>query len=127
MRRAGYNYAEVLISNVFITGTLTVLSAPITLLAALVPRVAWLSQLVLVLAVLYPFWVNYQLLQAAPHFSKGARYRRAFGIAVLQLGVLLLYATGSIVFITIQTLREHPEMSKTMAPVKAKVVPARKP
>ena len=114
LRRAGYNYAEVLLGNCFIGGTLTVINLGIMLPGLLAGNPAFLqltSQLVFIPTLLYSLWVNAQLLLAAPAFSAARRYGRALGISVLQIGVLLVAATVCIAVLTVQVLRERPDLA----------------
>ena len=119
LRRAGYNYAEVLLGNAFIVGTLTVLNSAIMLPALLVGNQAFLqlaSQLVFIPTLLYTLWVNAQLLLAAPALTTARRYGRALAISVLQIGVLLLAAVVCIAVLTVQVLRERPDLRPNLAP-----------
>ena len=121
LRRAGYNYAEVLLGNAFIVGTFTVLNLAIMLPALLVGNQAFLqlaSQLVFIPTLLYMLWVNAQLLLAAPALSTAQRYGRALAISVLQIGVLLLAAFVCIAVLTVQVLRERPDLRPNAAPKK---------
>ena len=119
LRRAGYNYAEVLLGNAFIVGTLTVLNSAIMLPALLVGNQAFLqlaSQLVFIPTLLYTLWVNAQLLLAAPALTTARRYGRALAISVLQIGVLLLAVVVCIAVLTVQVLRERPDLRPNLAP-----------
>ena len=119
LRRAGYNYAEVLLGNAFIGGTLTVLNLAVMLPALLVGNRAFLqlaSQLVFIPTLLYTLWVNAQLLLATPARSAARRYGRALGISLLQIGVLLVAATVCIAVLTVQVLRERPDLRPVKAP-----------
>ena len=122
LRRAGYNYAEVLLANAFIGGTLTVLNLVIMTPALLMNNAASLrltSLLVYVLMLLYPFWVNAQLLLAAPALTAARRYGRALGISLLQIGVLLLAIVACVAVLTFQVLRERPDLRPHPAPKKS--------
>jgi hypothetical protein len=122
LRRAGYNYAEVLLANAFIVGTITVLNLAIMLPVLLVGNSAFLqlaSQLVFIPTLVYPLWVNAQLLLAAPALTAARRYGRALGISLLQTGVLLLSAVVCVAVLTVQVLRERPELRSHPAPKKA--------
>ena len=119
LRRAGYNYAEVLLGNAFIVGTLTVLNSAIMLPTLLVGNPAFLqlaSQLVFIPTLLYTLWVNAQLLLAAPALTTARRYGRALAISVLQIGVLLLAVVVCIAVLTVQVLRERPDLRPNLAP-----------
>jgi len=121
LRRAGYNYAEVLLGNAFIVGTLTVLNAAIMLPALLVGNQAFLqlaSQLVFIPTLLYTLWVNAQLLLAAPALTTARRYGWALAISVLQIGVLLLAAVVCVAVLTVQVLNERPDLRPNAAPKK---------
>lgn len=121
LRRAGYNYAEVLLANAFITGTLTILNLAVMLPALLAGNRAFLalaSQLVFVPTLVYTLWVNAQLLLAAPALTTARRYGRALGISLLQIGVLLLAAVVCIAVLTVQVLHERPDLRKGLAPKK---------
>ena len=122
LRRAGYNYAEVLLANAFIVGTFTVLNLAILLPALLVGNSALLqlaSQLVFIPTLVYTLWVNAQLLLAAPALTAARRYGRALGISLLQIGVLLLAAVVCIAGLTFQVLRERPDLRPHTAPKKS--------
>ena len=121
LRRAGYNYAEVLLANAFITGTLTVLNLAVMLPALLAGNRAFLvlaSQLVFVPTLVYTLWVNAQLLLAAPALTTARRYGWALGISLLQIGVLLLAAVVCIAALTVQVLHERPDLRKGLKPKK---------
>jgi hypothetical protein len=114
LRRAGYNYAEILLANCFIGGTLTVISLTLMLPALLAGNPAFLklaSQLVFIPTLVYSFWVHAQLMLAAPTFTKARRYGRALGISVLQFVVLLLAGLVCIAVLTVQVLRERPDLA----------------
>jgi hypothetical protein len=122
LRRAGYNYAEVLLANAFIGGTLTVLNLATMLPALLAGNRAFLqlvSQLVYIPTLGYTLWVNAQLLLAAPALSTARRYGRALGISLLQIGVLLLAAVVCVAVLTVQVLRERPDLRPHPAPKKS--------
>ena len=128
LRRAGYNYAEVLLGNAFIVGTLTVLNSAIMLPALLVGNQAFLqlaSQLVFIPTLVYTLWVNAQLLLAAPALTTARRYGRALAISVLQIGVLLLAAVVCIAVLTVQVLRERPDLRPKAAPKKPQAAATR--
>ncbi|MFD2718506.1 DUF3667 domain-containing protein [Hymenobacter monticola] len=113
LRRAGYNYAEILLASCFIGGTLTVINLTVMLPALLAGNPAFLklaSQLVFIPTLVYSFWVHAQLLQAAPKFTAVRRYSRALGISVLQIVVLLLAAVVCIAVLTVQVLNERPDL-----------------
>ena len=113
LRRAGYNYAEVLLGNAFIVGTFTVLNLAVMLPALLVGNQAFLqlaSQLVFIPTLVYTLWVNAQLLLAAPALTAARRYGRALSISLLQIGVLLLAAVVCVAVLTVQVLRERPDL-----------------
>ena len=119
LRRAGYNYAEVLLANAFIVGTFTVLNLAILLPALLVGNSALLqlaSQLVFIPTLVYTLWVNAQLLLAAPALTAARRYGRALGISLLQIGVVLLAAVVCVAVLTFQVLRERPDLRPNLAP-----------
>ena len=121
LRRAGYNYAEVLLGNAFIVGTFTVLNLAIMLPALLVGNQAFLqlaSQLVFIPMLVYTLWVNAQLLLAAPALTAARRYGRALSISLLQIGVLLLAAVVCVAVLTVQVLRERPDLRPKLAPKK---------
>jgi hypothetical protein len=122
LRRAGYNYAEVLLANAFIGGTLTVLNLATILPALLAGNRAFLqlvSQLVYIPTLGYTLWVNAQLLLAAPALSTARRYGRALGISLLQIGVLLLAVVVCVAVLTVQVLRERPDLRPHPAPKKS--------
>ncbi|NVO33084.1 MULTISPECIES: DUF3667 domain-containing protein [Hymenobacter] len=122
LRRAGYNYAEVLLANAFIVGTLTVLNLAILLPALLVGNLAFLqvaSQLIFIPTLGYTLWVNAQLLRAAPALTAARRYGRALGISLLQIGVLLLAIVVCVAVLTVQILRERPDLRPHTAPKKS--------
>ncbi|MBD2720593.1 DUF3667 domain-containing protein [Hymenobacter armeniacus] len=119
LRRAGYNYAEVLLANCFVGGTLTVINLAVMLPALLAGNRAFLglaSQLVFIPTLVYTFWVNAQLLLAAPAFTAARRYGRALGISLLQLGVLLVAAVVCIAVLTVQVLHERPDLRPAKTP-----------
>jgi hypothetical protein len=119
LRRAGYNYAEVLLGGCFIGGTLTVLNLAVMLPALLAGNRAFLvvaSQLVFVPTVVYTLWVNAQLLLAAPALTTAKRYIRALGISMLQIGVLLVAAVVCIAVLTVQVLNERPDLRPAKKP-----------
>ena len=121
LRRAGYNYAEVLLGNAFIVGTFTVLNLAVMLPALLVGNQAFLqlaSQLVFIPTLVYTLWVNAQLLLAAPALTAARRYGRALSISLLQIGVLLLAAVVCVAVLTVQVLRERPDLRPKLAPKK---------
>ena len=128
LRRAGYNYAEVLLGNAFMTGTLTVINLAVMLPALLIGNPGFLvlaSQLVFIPTLLYTFWVNAQLLLAAPALTAARRYGRALGISVLQIGMLLLAATVCIAVLTVQVLNERPDLRPKPAPKKPQAAATR--
>ena len=119
LRRAGYNYAEVLLGSCFIGGTLTVLNLAVMLPALLAGNRAFLmmaSQFVFIPTLVYTLWVHAQLLRAAPAFSTARRYGRALGISVLQIGVLLVAAVVCIAVLTVQVLHERPDLRPAKKP-----------
>jgi hypothetical protein len=119
LRRAGYNYAEVLLANCFVGGTLTVLNLAVILPALLAGNRAFLqlaSQLVFIPTLVYTLWVNAQLLLAAPVLTTARRYGRALGISVLQIGVLLVAAVVCIAVLTVQVLKERPDLRPAKKP-----------
>lgn len=121
LKRAGYNYAEILLANCFIGGTLTVINLTLMLPALLAGNPAFLklaSQLIFIPAVIYSFWVHAQLLQAARTFTAVRRYGRALGISLLQMVVLLLAAMVCIIVLTVQVLNERPDLRPKAAPKK---------
>lgn len=121
LRRAGYNFAEVLLGNAFIVGTLAVLNSAVMLPALLVGNQAFLqlaSQLVFIPTLVYTLWVNAQLLLAAPALTTARRYGRALAISVLQIGVLLLAVVVCIAVLTVQVLNERPDLRPNAAPKK---------
>ena len=122
LRRAGYNYAEVLLANAFIVGTFTVLNLAILLPALLVGNWAFLqlaSKVGFILTLVYALWGNAQLLLAAPALTTKRRYGRALGIFLLQIGVLVLAAAVCIAVLTFQVLRERPDLRPHTAPKKS--------
>ncbi|UOQ99537.1 DUF3667 domain-containing protein [Hymenobacter sp. 5317J-9] len=122
LKRAGYNYAEILLANCFIGGTLTVINLAVMLPALLAGNPAFLksaSQLVFIPTLIYSFWVHAQLLQAAPTFTAVRRYSRALGISLLQIVVLLLAAMVCIIVLTVQVLNERPDLRPKAVPKKA--------
>ena len=122
LRRAGYNYAEVLLANAFIVGTFTILNLAFMLPALLVGNLAFLqlaSLLIFIPTLVYPLWVNAQLLLAAPALTAARRYGRALGISLLQIGVLLLAIVVCVAVLTVQVLRERPDLRPHKAPKKA--------
>ena len=122
LRRAGYNYAEVLLANAFIVGTFTVLNLAILLPALLVGNSAFLLlawKVAFILTLVYTLWVNAQLLLAAPALTAARRYGRALGIFLLQIGVLVLAAAVCIAVLTFQVLRERPDLRPHTAPKKS--------
>lgn len=128
LRRAGYNYAEVLLANCFMMGTLTVINLGIMLPALLTGNQAFLklaSQLVFLPMLFYSFWVHAQLLRAAPAFTAVGRYGRALGISLLQIGVLLLSCLVCIAVLTVQVLRERPDLRPDVAPKKPQTAATR--
>jgi hypothetical protein len=128
LRRAGYNYAEVLLANAFIGGTLTVVNSALLLPALLAGNQKMLqlaSQLVFIPTLLYSFWVHAQLLLAAPALTAARRYGRALGISVLQIGVLLLATMVCIIVLTVQVLRERPDLRPDAAPKKPQTAASR--
>ena len=119
LRRAGYNYAEVLLASCFIGGTLTVVNLAVMLPPLLAGNPALLkaaSQLVFIPTLVYTLWVHAQLLRAAPAFTKMRRYGRALGISVLQLVVLLLAAVVCIAVLTVQVLNARPDLRPAKKP-----------
>lgn len=128
LRRAGYNYAEVLLAGCFIGGTLTVLNLAIMLPALLAGNRAFLllaSQLVFIPTLVYTLWVNAQLLLAAPVFSTARRYGRALGISLLQIAVLLLAVVVCIAVLTVQVLNERPDLRPAKVPKKPQTAATR--
>ena len=108
-----------LLGNAFIVGTLTVLTSVIMLPALLVGNQAFLqlaSQLVFIPTLVYTLWVNAQLLLAAPALTAARRYGRALSISLLQIGVLLLAAVVCVAVLTVQVLRERPDLRPDVAP-----------
>ncbi|HEX8329711.1 MAG TPA: DUF3667 domain-containing protein [Hymenobacter sp.] len=121
LRRAGYNYAEVLLANCFIGGTLTIVSLTIMLPTLLAGNPAFLrvaSQLVYIPTLVYTLWVNAQLLLAAPALTAARRYGRALGISLMQFVVLLLAALVCIIVLTVQVLNERPDLRPKLPPKK---------
>jgi|GEM_PF-433132 len=128
LRRAGYNYAEVLLANAFIVGTFTVLNLAILLPALLVGNWAFLqlaSKVGFILTLVYALWVNAQLLLAAPALTTTRRYGRALGIFLLQIGVLVLAAAVCLAVLTFQVLRERPDLRPHTAPKKSQTAAMR--
>ena len=124
LRRAGYNYAEVLLTNAFIVGTLTVFNLAIMLPALLVGNSAFLLlawKVAFIPTLVYALWVNAQLLLAAPALTAARRYGRALGISLLQIGVLVLVlvAVVCVAVLTFQVLRERPDLRPHPAPKKS--------
>lgn len=118
LRRAGYNYAEVLLANAFIGGTLTIINLALMLPALLAGNRSFLilvSQLIFIPTLVYTLWVNAQLLLAAPAITTARRYGRALGISLLQIVVLLLAAVVCIAVLTVQVLKERPDLRPTAA------------
>jgi hypothetical protein len=121
LRRAGYNYAEVLLANAFIVGTFTVLNLVIVLPALLVGNSAFMllaSKGAFIVTLVYTLWVNAQLLLAAPALTAARRYGRALGIFLLQIGVLVLAAATCMAVLTFQVQRERPDLRLHTAPKK---------
>ena len=119
LRRAGYNYAEVLLANCFVGGTLTVLNLAVMLPALLAGNRTFLlvaSQLVYLPTLGYTLWVHAQLLLASPALTTARRYGRALGISVLQIGVLLVAAVVCIATLTVQVLKERPDLRPAKKP-----------
>ncbi|WP_051718352.1 DUF3667 domain-containing protein [Hymenobacter sp. IS2118] len=128
LRRAGYNYAEVLLAGAFIGGTLTIINLALMLPALLAGNQTFLkvaSQLVFIPTVLYSLWVYAQLLVAAPALTTARRYGRALGISVLQVVVLLVAAVVCIAVLTVQVLRERPDLRPVAAPKKPQTAATR--
>jgi len=128
LRRAGYNYAEVLLANAFIVGTFTVLNLAILLPALLVGNWAFLqlaSKVGFILTLVYALWGNAQLLLAAPALTTKRRYGRALGIFLLQIGVLVLAAAVCLAVLTFQVLRERPDLRPHTAPKKSQTAAMR--
>lgn len=128
LRRAGYNYAEVLLANCFIGGTLTVINLAIMVPPLLTGNSAFLtlaSQLVFLPMLFYSFWVHAQLLRAAPAFTAVRRYGRALGISLLQIGVMLVSVLVCVAVLTVQVLRERPDLRPDVAPKKAQTAAQR--
>ncbi|WP_310392137.1 DUF3667 domain-containing protein [Hymenobacter sp.] len=128
LRRAGYNYAEVLLANAFIGGTLTVLNLTLMLPGLLAGNQTFLkvtSQLIFIPTIFYSLWVNAQLLLAAPALTAARRYGRALGISLLQIGVLLLAAVVCIAVLTVQVLNERPDLRPKAVPKKPQAAATR--
>ena len=60
--------------------------------------------------------MNAHLSLAASALSTARRYGRALAISVLQIGVLLLVAVVCIAVLTVQVLREQPDLRPDVAP-----------
>ena len=122
LRRAGYNYAEVLLANAFVVGTITVLNLAIVLPALLVGNSAFLLLSLkgaFIVTLVYTLWVNAQLQLAAPALTAARRYRRALGIFLLQIGVMVLAAAACMAVLTFQVQRERPDLRPQTAPEKS--------
>ncbi|QNH63491.1 DUF3667 domain-containing protein [Hymenobacter sediminicola] len=117
LRATRYNYAEMLIGQAFVTGTLTlpavVLTIPLLLLAKEVPEARSLSLLTLVPSVVYPIWVYWQM-QAHTRLSATSRSLRAVGASLLQLLVLILACSAYITFLVVSLLRQDPSLRQDL-------------
>ena len=66
-----------------------------------------------------------QLLLAAPALATARRYGRALAISVLQIGVLLLAAVVCVAVLTVQVLRERPDLRPNVTPKQPRADAAR--
>ncbi|GAA3964681.1 DUF3667 domain-containing protein [Hymenobacter antarcticus] len=127
LRRKGYNFAELLLANAFISGTLTIINMAIMLPALLFGNPTTLkiaSQLVFIPTVFYSLWVNAQLLLAAP-LTTVRRYGRALSIALLQVVLMFVAIMVFIIILTVQVLRERPDLRPNATPKKPQAAATR--
>ncbi|WP_139920546.1 DUF3667 domain-containing protein [Hymenobacter sp. DG01] len=115
LRPARFNFAEMLLSQAFISGTTTVISTVVMLpMMLLIPYFPVLQQY-LVLGMLpftvYTAWVYRQLLEPA-RLSVGAKWARSIGTVVLQ--TILLFASIMLVYVAIiaSLIRQDPTLLK---------------
>lgn len=119
LRATRYNYAEMLISQAFISGTLTlpafVIIVPIMLYVRDSPHLQNLSMLGMLPSLIYPVWVYMQMLAKTP-LTLSQRWIRALSTSVLQLLILMLTAVGLIVVIMLMLIRQDPSLLKDLKP-----------
>jgi hypothetical protein len=121
LRATRYNYAEMLISQAFITGTLTVpallMGMPVMWLTRGSEHSQALVMLTAVPSLVYPTWVYLQMLHTTS-LSTAARWVRAVGTSLLQMLALFVAGLGLIVYFMVSMLKQDPALK---ADLKAKV------
>jgi hypothetical protein len=109
LRPTRYNYAEMLISQAFISGTITALSLavmfPLFLLLGHTPYFQGASMSTILISVIYPAWVYRQLLAPA-RMPVEDKWVRAISTAVLQLLGLFIILLIYIFSIMISLVRQ---------------------
>ncbi|GAA4384568.1 DUF3667 domain-containing protein [Hymenobacter koreensis] len=113
LRPTRYNYAEMLISQAFIIGTLVILTLgvmiPLLLLLGKTAHFQPASLLMLLLSLLYPAWVYAQLL-GSTGISATGKWVRALGTSLLQMVVMLLSCILFMVYIGVSLARQDPSL-----------------
>ncbi|OON68526.1 hypothetical protein B0919_12845 [Hymenobacter sp. CRA2] len=128
LKPTGYNYAEMLISQAFIAGTLSVLAmllmVPLVLLFVHSAHFSIISQLPLLLSLGYPAWVYRQLLEPAG-ISAAGKWTRAVLTSALQLLVMFVAALVFMVYLAVTLARQDPSLLTDFQARMAKQQPAR--
>jgi hypothetical protein len=117
LRATRYNYAEMLISQALITGTLTVpallMGMPIMWLAGRSEHSPGLIMLTALPSLVYPAWVYLQMLNPTP-LSTAARWVRAVGTALLQVLAQSVAGLGLIIYFIVSMLKQDPALRADM-------------
>lgn len=134
LRATRYNYAELLIAQAFITGTLTVpallITGPMMWLSQHYPNTQQIALLGVLPTVAYPTWVYLQLLAHTPR-STAARWVRALGTACLQFLVLAVASFCLFIYFAVSMVNQDPALKAdfkeklSKKPKTAQVMPSR--
>ncbi|GAB2967171.1 hypothetical protein GCM10027048_42290 [Hymenobacter coalescens] len=130
LRPARFNFAEMLLSQAFVSGTTTIISSLVMLpLLLLIPHFPALQSL-LMLAMLpymaYAAWVYRQLLEPA-RIPVEDKWVRSIGTVVLQTVVLLLTIVLVQVAILVSLIRQDPSLLKDFKAQTARKTPIEQP
>jgi hypothetical protein len=115
LRPARLNYAEMLLAQAFVSGTLAVLvtaaMAPLAVVFRQPQYYFLISLFGLLPTITYSTWVNWQLL-AETQLSAVSKGLRALFTTLMQLVLLTLAGIGLLVYILLSLLRQDPELMK---------------
>ncbi|GAA4354889.1 hypothetical protein GCM10023185_17150 [Hymenobacter saemangeumensis] len=113
LRATRYNYAEMLLSQAFIMGTLSVPSllvmTPLMWLMRETKHVLVIPMLGMLPSVVYPVWVYLQMLSATP-LSAARRWVRALSTALLHLLVMWVAGFALIIYFVISLMNQDPAL-----------------